>query len=68
MQYRDIGDHPAIANALATGYPNGVEPETYRCPLCEAECECVYKHKGTGEIVGCDHCVESVDPCEVDSL
>lgn len=63
-----IGDHPAIANALATGYPDGIEPETYHCPLCGAECECVFKHKGSGEIVGCENCIESIDPWEVECL
>lgn len=66
MPHLDIGDHPAIANALATGYPDGQESEAYRCPVCGKECESIFKHKGTGEIVGCDNCVEDVDPWEVD--
>lgn len=68
MPHRDIGDHPAIANALATGYPDGIEPESYRCPVCDKECECVFKHKASGEIVGCENCVASIDPWEVECL
>ena len=63
-----LGDHPAIANALATGYPDGNEPEFYRCPVCGKECESIFKHKDTGEIAGCDNCIERVDPWEVESL
>ena len=68
MPHRSFGDHPSIANALATGYPNGAEPEAYRCPLCGKECECVFKHKASGEILGCENCIESIDPYEVECL
>lgn len=63
-----LGDHPAIANVLATGHPDGKEPEAYYCPVCNEECERIFKHKGTGEIVGCDNCIEGVDPWEVECL
>lgn len=68
MPHLNIGDHPAIANALATGYPSGKEPETYHCPWCGKECESIFKRKGTGEIVGCDNCIEGLDPYEVECL
>ena len=68
MLCREIGDHPVIRNMEQTGYPDGIEPETYHCPLCGAECECVFKHKGHGHIVGCENCIESIDPCEVECL
>lgn len=67
MPHSILGDHPAVANALATGYPDG-EPETYYCPVCGEECECLYKNSGTGDIVGCDNCILRVDPGEVDGL
>ena len=65
MPHLDIGDHPAIANALATGYPDGMEPEEYQCPVCGKECECVYTHKESGEVAGCDRCLDEVEPWEV---
>lgn len=68
MPLHNIGDHPDIANALATGYPDGNEPEAYRCPVCDKECESIYKCKETGEIVGCDRCVDTVEPWEVEDL
>ena len=68
MPLHNIGDHPAIANALATGYPDGKEPETYHCPVCNKECESIFRYKGTREIVGCDVCIKVVDPWEVDGL
>ena len=63
-----IGDHPVIANMEQTGHPDGREPDTYRCPFCGKECESIFKHKSTGEIVGCDNCIEGVDPWEVECL
>ena len=68
MPFSVLGDHPAIANALATGYPNGKAPEAYYCPVCGEECESIFKHKVTGEIFGCDNCIEVVDPWEVEDL
>ena len=68
MPLHSIGDHPAIANTLATGYPDGKEPEEYRCPVCGKECESIFRYKATGEIVGCDKCVDVVDPWEVECL
>lgn len=49
-------DHPDIANALRTGYPNG-EPETPTCPVCGKECEDVYLDSNH-VIFGCDRCVK----------
>ena len=61
-------DHPVIANMERTGHPDGKEPEAYHCPLCGKECESIYKNKDTGEIVGCENCIEIADPAEVDCL
>lgn len=63
-----IGDHPVIANMEQTGHPDGKEPETYYCPWCGKECESIFKHSITSEILGCDNCIESVDPWEVECL
>lgn len=68
MPRLDIGDHPVIRNMERTGHPDGKEPESYYCPECGKECERIFKHKGTGEIVGCENCILRVDPWEVDDL
>lgn len=57
-------EHPAITNALRTGYPDGKEPEPPICLLCGKECEKLYKSRETGEIVGCDLCIEELEPWE----
>ena len=56
MSY-EIGDHPAVARALLTGYPNG-EPKYPRCPVCGEECDTVYKDI-YGDVFGCDECVKT---------
>ena len=48
-------DHPDIANALRTGYPNG-EPEYPKCPVCGEECEDVFLDEND-VVFGCDRCV-----------
>lgn len=68
MPIHSIGDHPVIRNMERTGHPDGKEPEAYCCPMCGAECECIFKHKSYGEIMGCENCIESVDPAEVECL
>lgn len=57
-----IGDHPDIARALETGYPNGT-PTYPECPVCGAECETIFKDKD-GYIFGCDCCIKKVDAWE----
>lgn len=64
----NLGDHPDIANALLTGYPDARDTEIYHCPLCGAECECVFMHKETGDIVGCEICIKSIEPSEIKCL
>jgi len=61
----DIPDHPVIANMERTGYPDGKEPEAVLCPLCGGECETIFRTKKDHEIVGCDLCVESIDPWKI---
>lgn len=61
----DIPDHPVIANMERTGYPDGREPEPHLCPLCGGECETVYRTKKEKEIVGCEFCLESLEPWEI---
>lgn len=53
-------EHPAITNAIRTGYPDGVEPNWPRCPICCRECETIYWSK-VGDVVGCDMCLEKQD-------
>ena len=58
-------DHPVIANMERTGYPDGKEPEMPLCPLCGGECEIIYRTKEDYEILGCDLCIESIDPWRI---
>lgn len=60
MPTAEIGDHPAIAKALATGYPDGKEPQAPVCPICGEETDTVYTDHG-GEIVGCNNCLTPHD-------
>lgn len=62
---REIPDHPVIVNMERTGHPEGKEPEPVLCPLCGGECETIYRAKEDREIVGCDLCIESIDPSEI---
>ena len=57
-----LHDHPMIANMERTGHPDGKEPEPVLCPLCGGECETIYRIKKDREIVGCDLCIERIDP------
>ena len=55
-------DHPAIANALRTGYPHG-EPTCPHCPVCGAETDIFYKDRYF-DIVGCVDCMTQVNAWE----
>lgn len=61
----DIPDHPVVRNMEQTGHPDGKEPEYPRCPLCGGECEKIYKHRESREVMGCDLCIEEIDPWEI---
>lgn len=52
-------DHPVIRCMEQTGYPDGIEPEYPKCPMCGAEAEVFYK-SADGEIVGCEECLHRV--------
>ena len=54
-------DAPDIRMALETGHPR--ETRWPRCPVCGSECETLYKD-ASGEIFGCDECVEAVNAWE----
>ena len=56
MRTGNIGDHPAIARTLATGYPGKTPPDAPICPVCGEETDTVYTDYG-GEIVGCSNCL-----------
>ena len=49
-------DHPAIANAIRTGYPHG-EPNYPHCPVRGSECDEVYMDEN-GVVFSCDECVK----------
>lgn len=48
-------NHPAVENALKTGYPGG-EPNWPHCPVCDAECDEVYMDVNN-VVFGCTECV-----------
>lgn len=60
----EIPDHPVIRNCERTGWPDGKDPEYPVCPVCGEETDTFYKSEETGEIVGCDKCIEPVDAWE----
>lgn len=50
-----------IENPMVLADP---EPERYpECPLCDEECQTIYR-SCDGDILGCEHCVSSVDAWE----
>ena len=51
-----LRDHPVVENLLRTGYPNGREPDVFRCPVCGADAENFYVTK-CGTVVGCEICL-----------
>lgn len=59
----DIPDHPVIQNMMATGYPDGVVPESAKCPKCGEECDFYYVDADR-EIVGCENCISMYDAVE----
>ena len=63
-----LRDHPVIENMMATGYPDGNEPTYPICPVCGSECEDIYKHPQTKEIVGCDICIIRMDAYDCEAL
>lgn len=62
--WNNIPDHPIIRNLEQTGYPDGREPKTPRCPICDRETDTFYKDRD-GDIFGCSECVTRVDAWEV---
>lgn len=65
MSYQEIGDHPDVARALATGYPNGKTQQYPVCPVCGEDCETMYKD-WYGRYIGCNVCVSTVDAWDVE--
>jgi len=55
---QDIPDDPRVRDAMINGVPEGT---VIRCPCCGEEAESFFKDKKTGEILGCDECIETVD-------
>lgn len=50
---------PASYDAWRTAAPPEGEPA--RCPVCGEECDTLYR-RGAVEIVGCDNCIDAVEP------
>lgn len=59
-------NHPEISSAENTGYPTRLQSSSTepRCPACFEICEKLYKDRSSGEIYGCENCIEEVDPWE----
>lgn len=60
MSRWDVPDHPVIVACERAGYPPGMEPKAYTCPICGEECETVYLNF-VREPVGCDVCLTAKD-------
>ncbi|MBE7039101.1 MAG: hypothetical protein E7398_00050 [Ruminococcaceae bacterium] len=59
MPCRDL-QHPDITKMMRDGTLSDDPPlPEIRCPLCDKECETLYK--GGGEVIGCENCIERVD-------
>lgn len=59
----DVPDAPWIREAENWGMPPYDEIKT-RCPECGEEDVETYYIDGNNNIVGCEHCISSVDACE----
>ena len=31
------------------------------CPICWQECEKIYRFRDSGDVVGCDECIDEID-------
>lgn len=49
-------DHPDIARVLVEGLPEAAP--TY-CPICGEEALILYRNTHTGDVVGCENCIET---------
>ena len=58
MSWSNI-QHPDITRAERDGLP---DQPTRRCPCCGQECNDYFKQ--SGDIIGCDMCVDIVDAYE----
>ena len=56
----DLPDAPWIRDAELNGIPSYDPPP---CPVCGKEAE--YFYIVDGQVIGCDHCVDRIDPCEL---
>ena len=63
MSRWDVPDHPVVVACERTGYPPGMEPKAYTCPICGEECETLYRVL-SGAVVGCEKCVDALDARE----
>lgn len=48
--------HPDITAIEATGYPTRMQRQAHVCPVCEQECDWVFRDR-IGNPVGCDTCL-----------
>lgn len=59
-----ILEHPDITRTLNTGYPSERDPDPPLCLICGGPCEKLYRKTDTGDILGCDLCIETIEPFE----
>lgn len=50
-------EHPIITNMERTGYPDGIEPDWPKCPVCDSDADTFYYSKSSHEVVGCENCI-----------
>ena len=53
-----VPDAPWVRNAMMFGI---VDPPEVRCPVCGEEAENLYVDKHSGDILGCERCIELVN-------
>lgn len=53
-----------LQSPCAPGCPNRPEP-VIQCPVCGRVCEDLYLVASTGDVVGCDQCIQKKEASEV---
>jgi len=57
-----VPDNYDLTRLITTGYVGSHLPQPVpRCPVCDKETDTLFKYRDTGEIIGCNICIRSVD-------
>ena len=57
---REIGDHPEIAMAMATGYPSWNQPEEHYCEGCGVSLDGEAEYEDETHDYLCEDCLKSL--------